>query len=626
MHPRYRGPAEGDRLQGIWRARRGAAVLVTTVAAAVGAAPDAHAAEQQAYAAAMNYATPTLTIGQGDTLTFNNLDTLAKHDLVGHDGEFGSDLIAGGQSGPVKGVDKLSPGQYQFHCTLHGWMKGVMTVGPAGSGGVSPPSLQNGTGTGTGHSAPDPIDIWPQATPEQLGAGNWRFYGKDLSNSRDGGANGPTPSEVPNLGPAWSFHSHHGDFTATPVVDRNVLVAGSNGGFVFGINATTGKEIWQYDAGKPINGSAAIAGRTAYLPVAEPHAPKLLALNLRTGRKRWERRISMQKDADVYGSPVVWNRTVYMGTSAEYGELNDPKVNTRGAVVAVNAKNGKLRWRAFAVPPGHDGGAVGATPAIDTYTAILYVGPGNAYHDPATDTTDSALALDARTGRLLGKHQATADDSWNGSEAAGTDYDFGASPNLIESPLGQKLVGMGQKSGTYWAFDRDTLKPAWQTTVSPGAPVVGGVVGSTAYDGTRVYGPSTTAGEEWALDGTGAHSWVSTDGGPLHFNPTSVANGVVYTTDMSGFLTAREAATGAPLTKIPLGSPTWGGVAIAGGSVFVAIGSQGDAGYIVSYRVRRGDEASQPANHWEEEPAPKYDRPKKKPPKGKGKKRGGKKG
>jgi polyvinyl alcohol dehydrogenase (cytochrome) len=610
-------------LQGRWRRPRAAvAGAVGAIALAFGAtAAPALAAEQTAYSAAMNYATPTFTIGQGDTLTLNNLDTLAKHDLVGHDGQFGSDLIAGGESGPVRGVEKLPPGQYQFHCTLHGWMKGVMTVGPPGAGGVGAPSVQGGNGTGTGHTAPDPIDIWPQATPEPLGQGNWPFYGHDLSNTRSGGLNGPAASDVPNLGPAWSFHSHHGDFTATPVIDKNVLVAGSNGGFVYGINATTGKEIWQYDAGRPINGSAAIAGRTVFVPVAEPHAPRMVALDLLTGRKRWESLLSDQKNSDVYGSPVVWRGRVFMGTSAEYGELNDPKVSTRGTVVALGAKHGRMLWQTITVPDGHDGGAVWTTPAVDTGTGRLYVGTGNAYHDPAADTTDSILALDARTGRIVAKHQATADDSWNGSEAAGTDYDFGASPNLIEGPMGQKLVGMGQKSGTYWAWDRSTLDVAWQATVSPGTPVVGGVVGSTAYDGTRVYGPSTTAGEEWSVDRSGAFSWASTDGGPLHFNPTTVANGVVYTSDMSGFLTAREASTGAPLIKLPLGSPTWGGVAVAGGSVFASVGSQGDAGYIVSYRVRRGDETSQAANHWEEEPAPSYDRPKKKAVKGEGRHR-----
>src|SRR3954454_1926563 len=164
----------------------------------------------------MNYATPTVNVGQGDTLTFNNLDTAAKHDLVGHDASFGSDLLGGGESGPVRGVDKLSPGQYQFHCTLHGWMKGVLNVSPAG-GGPSITTPGSG-GTGTGHTSPDPIDIWPQATPGKLGPGRWPFYGRGLSNSRNGGAAGPPASQVPNLGPAWSFHSHHGDFTGTPVV------------------------------------------------------------------------------------------------------------------------------------------------------------------------------------------------------------------------------------------------------------------------------------------------------------------------------------------------------------------------------------------------------------------------
>src|SRR4051812_9677990 len=238
-------PARGRRLRELTlqgmrfvRAAIGAGILA---AAAVAAPQQAQAAEQQAYAAAMNYATPTFTIGQGDTLTLNNLDTLAKHDLVGHDGEFGSDLISGGESGPVRGVEKLPPGQYQFHCTLHGWMKGVMTVGPAGAGGVGAPSVQNGTGTGTGHTAPDPVDIWPQATPEPIGAAKWPFYGHDLSNTRSGGLGGPAPTDVPNLGPAWSFHSHHGDFTATPVVARNVLVAGANGGGVFRIHTPPGQ-------------------------------------------------------------------------------------------------------------------------------------------------------------------------------------------------------------------------------------------------------------------------------------------------------------------------------------------------------------------------------------------------
>src|SRR3954451_6483369 len=55
---------------------------------------------------------------------------------------------------------------------------------------------------------------------------------------------------------------------------------------------------------------------------------------------------------------------------------------------------------------------------------------------------------------------------------------------------------------------------------------------------------------------------------------------------MSCSLTAREATTGVVLAKLPLGSPSWTGVAVAGGSVFTGTGSQGGSGYLVAYRPR----------------------------------------
>src|SRR4051794_11845217 len=95
------------------------------VAALLYMTPAAQAAEQQAYAVADSYATPVVAVGKGDTLTFNNLDTTAKHDLVSDDGKFASPLVAGGASAPVGGVDKLDPGTYAFHCSLHSWMHGA---------------------------------------------------------------------------------------------------------------------------------------------------------------------------------------------------------------------------------------------------------------------------------------------------------------------------------------------------------------------------------------------------------------------------------------------------------------------------------------------------------------------
>ena len=586
--------------------------IACALIAATGAAAPAQAAEQRAYAAAMNYATPAVTVGQGDSLIFSNLDSLAQHDLVGHGGEFKSPLIGGGEEAKVEGVENLNPGTYQFHCTLHSWMQGALTVNPAGGAPVPSPGDGVGGGTGAGMN-PDPADIYRPAS-EGFGEGSWPLYGHDLSNTRDGAQNGPSRDQVDDLGIAWSAYSGEGDFTGTPVVAGGLVVAGTNKGEVVAYDATTGKQTWALEAGKVVNGTVAVSGDRVFVPIAEPHAPRILAVDLATGQPLWDKVIDTQKNADVYGSPVVWNGTVYMGVSAEYGELNDPEVNVRGAVVALDAGTGEERWKTYMVPEGFSGAAVWTTPAIDEATGRLFVGTGNAYQAPAHENTDSVLALDARSGNILDHYQATAGDVWNGTSnvAEGPDHDFGASPNLIEGPDGQALVGIGQKSGTYWALDRDTLEPVWNTLTGPGAQV-GGIVGSTAYDGNQIYGPDTPAGESWALGRDGSRKWVSFDGGPLHFNPTSVANGVVYTADMSGSLTARDVDTGLVLNKIPLGAPSWGGVAIAGGTVFVAVGTQSSSGYIAAYRVRTGNEPNEPAEHWDDTPPPEPGAP---PPEG----------
>ena len=556
-----------------------AGVFATALLA--GVAP-ARAAEQQIFAAGDQFVPPTVAAGQGDSLRFVNTD-VASHNITSvgpvHFGTNGN--VSPGSSGEVSGVSTLKPGDYQFVCTLHPGMTGILHVGAAGLPGLpGVPQISMST-------LPNPADLLPHVPPAALRGGEWPFYGKDLGNSRDGGPDGPSWNEVPSLGPVWSFHSTVGDFTGTPVVSRGTLVAGAFGGTVFALNASTGRLRWQRALGKPINGTAAIADGRVFVPLAKTGSPSIAALRLRDGRLLWERQIDAQKDADVYGSPVVWRHRVYIGVSSEYGETSDPNVSTRGAVVALSARTGRRMWRTYIVPKGRDGGAVWTTPAIDTRRHVVYVGTGNAYHPPAAPTTDSVVGLDAVSGRMLAHAQATANDVWDETKnvAAGPDYDFGSSPQLIRAPTGAPLVGDGQKSGTYWAFARGTLKRVWKTMIGPGA-FVGGIVGSTASDGQRIYGPNTPAGEIWGLSSGGALSWASTDGGPLHFGPVSVANGVVYSSDMDGLLTARDAATGVTIAKLPLGGPSWGGVAIAGGYVFAVTGIEGSSGWVVAYRPR----------------------------------------
>jgi len=408
-----------------------------------------------------------------------------------------------------------------------------------------------------------------------VAAADWPIYGHDLANSRDAGAAGPSLTQVGWISqPAWTFKASTGDFTGTPVVANGVLVAGDNGGFVYALNAVTGKVLWSKDVGQQINATAAIdvgapGGATVFVPVAQVGTPRVLALRLSNGATRWNRTLTVQPGADAFGSPVFWQGTVYIGTSGN----NEDNSTARGSVVALNEGTGKVRWQTFTVPRGSDGAGVWSTPAIDTSTGRLYAGTGNNYHNPTTDTEDAIISLDAASGALLGKFQATSNDSFSlPSNPAGPDFDFGASPNLITGAGGEQLVGEGQKSGTYWALDRATMQPVWQFSAGPGGPL-GGILGSTAYDGQRIFGTDTLSGQVFGLTAAGALAWQSADAGGLHVSPATIANGVLYTVDPSGALVARDPGSGTILGRFSLGQASFGGVSAVGHALYVAVGT-----------------------------------------------------
>lgn len=433
---------------------------------------------------------------------------------------------------------------------------------------------------------------------------DWPLYGANLANSRTS-PGGPPKAAVSGLRQLWHFDASDGDFTGTPVVAGGRVFVGSNGANgtsstespVRALDATTGKLLWQTKVAGPVDGSLAVAGGRVFVPVARVGKPFVAALDARTGVVLWQSMVDTQPDSDLYASPVVANGVVYQGWSALFGELHDSKVEVRGGVAALDATTGALRWRTFTVPAGFNGGGVWSTPAVDLSNGFLYAGTGNAYHAPAASTTDSMLKIRLSDGALVAHFQATSNDVFNGTTSpAGPDFDFGASPNLLAGPDRTLSVGEGQKSGTYWSVGRSDMVPRWHQQLGPGS-AVGGVLGSTAYDGTRIYGPITAPGYVWALQAqTGSIAWVSPVGDPIHWSPLAVSNGVAYSADSAGFVDAWDAATGVPMARVPLGlspanpsasnpaDPAFGGVALAGGSVFADTGTQGATGAVVALR------------------------------------------
>lgn len=419
------------------------------------------------------------------------------------------------------------------------------------------------------------------------------MYGADPTNSRTV-PGGPPPTAVPTLEQAWRLDAGDGDFTGTPVVSGGVVYVGSNGGVVRAVKATTGAVLWRATVPGPVNGSLAVSDGKVFVPVAVQGSPQLVALAAAAGTLEWDQPLDGSKDADVYGSPVpvtLDDRAMVLeGVSAVSG---DPASPLRGTLSALDAESGHVIWQTFMVPPGFNGGAVWSTPAVDLATGTVYVGTGNAYSGAAASTTDSIVKLDLRSGTILGSFQGTSGDVFS-STTPGLDFDFGASPNLF-SAGGHLLVGEGQKSGTYWALDRTTMRPVWHTTVGPGT-VLGGVLGSTAYDAAtgQVVGPLSVPGYVWSLSGaSGTPVWVGTGGvDAAHLSPVAVSNGVVYSVASTGFLEAWLEQTGTPLVALPLTAvpPNGGydlalasGVSVADGLVIADTGTGNMTGSLVAF-------------------------------------------
>jgi polyvinyl alcohol dehydrogenase (cytochrome) len=357
--------------------------------------------------------------------------------------------------------------------------------------------------------------------------------------------------------------------------------------------------------------------------------PYVVALDQASGQVVWSSPpIDTQPGADVYGSPIVYDGALMIGVSGGAAELGDEadRYAFQGSMSFIDADTGATIKKTWTIHPPKQpddlfaGGGIWSTPAIDTEDKVAFVGAGNPFKPQAEHpNTDAILKFDVnrrspRFGEIAGAYKGVIDEYVpafsqlpcydipgnpppyypQGVGSCGDiDLDFGASPNLFRDASGRKLVGAGQKSGVYHAIDAKTMKPLW-TQVTGMPTSVGGIVGSTAVDDGAIYGPDTVPGYVWSIGrAAGAPRWVGPIADGAHWGPpVSVANGIVYSVDFSGFLDAFDARNGVQLAKRPLvlggGGPlgiSWGGVSIARNTVFASVGVLGLAdGFVVALR------------------------------------------
>ncbi len=477
-------------------------------------------------------------------------------------------------------------------------------------------------------------------SPPANAQGEWPMFGQNLANTAS--ANSTALKNVDRLAVKWIFTTG-GEVSARPAVVDGVVYVPDWGGNLWALDAQKGKTIWGHklsDYGLPAKTNSrttpAVSGGVIY--VGTQDGAWLLAIDAQSGNLIWKTQLESPANdpfAIVSASPVVVQGVIYTGVaSLEEGVAANPAYlccKARGSVLALNAKTGQILWRTYTVPTGYSGGGVwGSGFAVDTKRGSVFVGTGNNYAhptDPAylacvaaggtaaactspANHVDAVLALDMKTGAIKWAYRAVnwnqafianGTDDWNVAclvgfapgagncpTSAGPDYDFASAPNLITyaTASGSKktILGAGQKSGIYYAFDPDTGALLWQTQVGPGS-ALGGMEWGSAFDGKRIYvsianlyGIPTNVGGagSWAaLDpATGQILWqVGDPNGAISVGPVTVASGTVFVSSMAGGATAPtmlalDAASGQTLWTYAAGSSVNAGPAVVDGVVY----------------------------------------------------------
>ena len=363
-------------------------------------------------------------------------------------------------------------------------------------------------------------------TPLKPGASAWGGWSPSVTNSRYQGAlaAGLAAADVPRLKLKWAFNL--GAVTMArgqPAVAGNRVFAGTLAGDVYAIDASSGCVHWAFKAGAGIRSGVAfgeIGGGEAGIVDGNgvpaiffgDRSAVMYALNAESGELLWKTRPVEHLLASSTATPQFYKGVIYQGfSSIEESLVVDPNAvccSFRGSVVALDAATGRTIWESFTIAEaakpaakgkgqGPSGAAIWSTPTIDEQRGALYVGTGDNYSNPVTESSDAVLAFDLKTGKLLWSRQLTQGDAYNSAcnnrertncpDQDGPDFDFGQPPILTQLGGDKRALVIAQKSGMVHALDPDAAgKILWQTRAGAGG-LLGGSQWGSAADNQRLY-------------------------------------------------------------------------------------------------------------------------------------------
>jgi alcohol dehydrogenase (cytochrome c) len=477
-------------------------------------------------------------------------------------------------------------------------------------------------------------------------AGSWPDPNGGIANTRDVPGSAISAANVSGLREAWSFKlagtaaagvTGVGSLTAAPVVQDGVVYLQDEDANVYAVALATGKLKWEYPVNLPEKSGpgpdgVAVADGTVY----GDSSTSVFALSAATGKTIWNNSSLLSSSEGAFEiQPQVAGGRVYLASAYGSGPGG-------GVLMALNASTGHLLWKFNTVigqgagvkALGLGSGGAWETPLVGTDGSVTF-GIGNPYqsigqaiaHPSRQLYTDSAVNLDAATGKLRWYYQAVPDDFQDHDlQASPVSAVIGGVPAIIASGKVGYVYALNARSGALlWktpvgehnGHDNDsrlalthqvTVKIPY--TVAPGS--LGGVLTDVAVAGGSVYAAdidlpitytslSSVTGNKAAGPETGEMEALSLATGKVEWDTTfssmplgaaTVSNDLIFTTLYNGVLVALNRSTGAIVYRHQLPTSANAPIAVFGNTVLVPAGapktSSSSAGtpQLVAYTIR----------------------------------------
>ena len=457
-----------------------------------------------------------------------------------------------------------------------------------------------------------------QQTRQGAPADQWPTAGADLDNSRSAGASPITAATVGGLRAQWATElPGAGALSTAPIISAGTVYLETGFGSVYAIDRGSGRILWHTDPTGLNIGPFGVAIDTSHV-YALSGSTAIEAFRRSDGHPLWTTRITATKTLGVDIQPVVAEGLV-IASSVPVSIGGIYAGGDRGAIYALDAATGKVRWTFDTVKDGdlwghpeiNSGGGAWYPPAVDERTGMLYIGIANPAPFVGTPQfpngssrpgpnlyTDSLVALDLHTGALRWYHQVTSHDIFDRDQVhALIARGSGDREVVVSAGKSGVVVGLDPRSGNVlWqraigTHEHDNLTAlTGPTQLMPGTyggvltppSTAGGVVylatlnapsvlkpGATAYFGSFL---STHPGEVVALDAlTGRPLWsTKLPGDPL--GATAVVNDLVFTALFDGTVLALRRSDGQIVWRYKAPGRVNGSLSIAGSDVFIPVG------------------------------------------------------